>query len=349
MKKGLVLVLGLFFIATGSLLTREAKVSPVAFTLANSGGGVLGSGSPRMSFRLAGTPVALTAGAGPGGAGVIEDWILGNTAIGWEALFSNTTGENNTASGFKVLYKNETGSHNTACGNNVLYYNQTGYDNTAIGSFALWQNVDGFFNTASGTGALAMNVHGNRNTAVGVNALRNNDASSDDTAVGFSALSNTVNGGAEFNTALGSHAGDGLQQGDWNIFIGTEVWGEAYDSHTIRIGYPYDSYDKRFQNKTFIAGIIESPLDAGMNPAVVGITSEGRLGTVPPESLPPGPQGPQGIQGPAGEGLIGGSLLFLIPGSTVPQGYALKGSTFFNLTLQNKKTTKLTVNVYQKD
>jgi hypothetical protein len=54
-------------------------------------------------------------------------------------------------------------------------------------------------------------------------------------------------------------------------------------------------------------------------------------------------------QGPAGEGLISGSLLFLISSVAPPAGYTFLGTTDLSLTVSgSKKPTKLTVNVYQK-
>jgi hypothetical protein len=48
-----------------------------------------------------------------------------NTATGFEALFTNTTGKWNTANGSRALHENN-GDLNTATGNNALRDNQTG-------------------------------------------------------------------------------------------------------------------------------------------------------------------------------------------------------------------------------
>src|SRR5438046_658611 len=73
----------------------------------------------------------------------------GNTAEGSDALFSTTTGTRNTAIGFQALYSNTT-SDNTASGFQALRFNTTGTDNTAIGLQALFSNSTGSFNTANG-------------------------------------------------------------------------------------------------------------------------------------------------------------------------------------------------------
>src|SRR6266700_1262185 len=77
-----------------------------------------------------------------------------NTALGDDALFSNTTGTNNTASGESALYRNTTGSNNTASGSFALFSNTTASGNTAIGDSALLNNTAGNGNTAAGELAL---------------------------------------------------------------------------------------------------------------------------------------------------------------------------------------------------
>jgi hypothetical protein len=93
-----------------------------------------------------------------------------NTANGYQALYSNATGNENTANGYQALYSNTTGSANVADGNQALYFNQTGWVNTAIGSQALYFSQSGGENTAIGSGALYSNVSGSFNVAIGYNA-----------------------------------------------------------------------------------------------------------------------------------------------------------------------------------
>src|SRR5690242_16635623 len=80
--------------------------------------------------------------------------ITANTAIGFQALYSNTTGQANTATGEIALYSNTTGAGNTANGDNALYSNTTGGANTANGEYSLYFNTTGNSNTASGANAL---------------------------------------------------------------------------------------------------------------------------------------------------------------------------------------------------
>src|SRR6185436_12218057 len=59
-----------------------------------------------------------------------------NTALGFDALYKNTTGGGNTAVGTFSLNDNNSGAANTAVGVSALESNTTGTGNTAIGQFA---------------------------------------------------------------------------------------------------------------------------------------------------------------------------------------------------------------------
>ena len=75
----------------------------------------------------------LTIGKGAGG-------ISTNTAIGLNALSSNTTGTYNTANGYEALRSNTTGEYNTVNGYQALNNNTTGNWNVAMGGQALYNN-----------------------------------------------------------------------------------------------------------------------------------------------------------------------------------------------------------------
>src|SRR5438876_1638593 len=140
-----------------------------------------------------------------------------NTAEGFNALFSLTTGTFNTALGFKALRADTSGGSNTAVGGQALLSNNTGSYNTAVGENALVFNTGGSFNMALGQGALASNLTGNSNTAMGFQAL-NRNTTKNNTAVGYQALfSNTT--GSNLN-AVGYQAlvfNDGVPpQGSFN-------------------------------------------------------------------------------------------------------------------------------------
>jgi trimeric autotransporter adhesin len=208
----------------------------------------------------------------------------GNTAIGYLALYSNTTGNNNTANGAFALDSNTIGNSNTANGYAALADNTTGVGNTANGFFALSRNTTGgnntatgalalvnntsFNNTANGAFALTSNTTGGSNTADGTNSLLNNTSGNSNVAAGDRALSANTTGSS--NIALGAAAGINLTTGSNNIYIGNAGSG-AGESAKIRIG------TTGTQTRTFIAGISGVTVPAGVG-VIVG--TDGKLGTV---------------------------------------------------------------------
>jgi Chaperone of endosialidase len=141
-----------------------------------------------------------------------------NTGMGGNALGGATTsnvGFSNTASGFNALGSNTTGHENTALGVEALYYNTSGDNNTAVG-------VD----------VLASNKAGSDNTASGFFTLFKNGSGAGNTASGFEALYHNTDG--RYNIAEGYKAGYNLTTGSYNIDIGNE--GLADEGGIIRIG-----------------------------------------------------------------------------------------------------------------
>ena len=185
---------------------------------------------------------------------------VGNTGLGWYALFSDSTGSFNTGVGGGALVDNTTGSSNTAVGAAALLLNTTGSECTAVGTDALVFNTadgntaTGFFaleanttggtletsvsgfdlgpNTAIGSHALESNVDGSANTAVGYNALHSQvhgdvrdgfPQLAGNTAVGFEVLANVTGSAAgdnAFNTAYGYQALADLTDGAGNVAVG---------------------------------------------------------------------------------------------------------------------------------
>ena len=189
-----------------------------------------------------------------------------NTAIGWSALYSNTTGASESATGWGALRSNTTGYGNTAHGVGALYSNTTGNDNTADGISALYSNTTGNYNTVSGVYALSSNEVGSENTAMGYFALGSSTGSFN-TAIGDEALYQLRNGNN--NIALGDFAGYGVVGGSNNIIIGDH--GLRDDSAVIRIGM------RLLQRSTYVAGINGATVPDGV--AVI-VDRYGHLGTI---------------------------------------------------------------------
>ncbi len=125
-----------------------------------------------------------------------------NTAVGYRALFANTTGYANVAVGVSALGKNTEGIGNVGMGPNALQDNTTGDDNMAIGNQSNRLNVGGGGNVSIGSYSLWNNVAGNYNTAIGMYALRNTTGNYN-TAIGYEA---DVPAGMTEATAIGYNA-----------------------------------------------------------------------------------------------------------------------------------------------
>src|SRR5262245_11869459 len=95
-----------------------------------------------------------------------SDPSLENAFLGEDALINNT-GSFNTAIGFQALFTNTAGFGNTASGVSALSANTTGFSNTATGAWALFSNTSGNTNTATGRSTLLLNTTGGSNTAMG--------------------------------------------------------------------------------------------------------------------------------------------------------------------------------------
>ena len=201
-----------------------------------------------------------------------------NTANGYDSLQNNTTGVQNTANGEQTLQYNTSGSWNTAVGYEALGTNTTGYYNSAFGYVALRYNTIGFYNTASGVNALGNNTSGNSNTGDGVGALQSNTTGSYNTANGRDALGynttgnyNAANGSAalrnntiaSYNTAGGYQALFSNMTGNYNIAEGYQAgYNITTGSSNIDIGNMGLASDTNIirigsgQAQAFIAGVI---------------------------------------------------------------------------------------------
>jgi hypothetical protein len=152
----------------------------------------------------------------------------GGTAIGYNAMFNfrlnNYSKSHNTAVGYEALYSNTSGISGCAFGHRALYANTTGIANSAFGSTALANNTSGLANTAIGTeqagsfgGVLNANTTGSYNTGLGVAALVSNTTGPYNTAVGYQAGYSNTTGNS--NTFIGQFAGYSATTGSGNCFI----------------------------------------------------------------------------------------------------------------------------------
>lgn len=150
---------------------------------------------------------SLTSGVGNSalgrGAGALLAAGSCNTAIGTGALAAEATGSANTALGSGALCAQNGASNNTAIGFGAGNSLTTGFNNTAIGSQAADSLTTGCFNVLLGQGAGLGMTTGSENTYVG-----------DATGVG--------NAAGRFNVYIGSSAGSGNTAGDSVVIIGAD-------------------------------------------------------------------------------------------------------------------------------
>ncbi|HEY2714459.1 MAG TPA: tail fiber domain-containing protein [Chthoniobacterales bacterium] len=188
------------------------------------------------SFALRGSTSG-TNNTADGANALYEDSIMNdhtgsrNVAIGSAALYSNSSGGDNTAVGVNALYFNKS-NYNTATGYQALESNTTGANNTADGIDSLNANTTGSNNTTNGAYALFNNLGGSGNTAEGDLALHENTSGLNNTALGTYVLYGNTTGGS--NIAVGFSAGFGLTTGSNNIDLGNI--GMAGETGIIRIG-----------------------------------------------------------------------------------------------------------------
>ncbi len=171
----------------------------------DSSGNVTIKGDIKTDWRLNANTFI---GVGAAGAGTLihisgfDGWY--NTAVGNNALYSNTTGNLNAALGDSALSSNTAGYANSAFGASALGTNTTGNNNSALGQSALHRNTTGDLNSAFGAYALESNTTGDHNSALGQSALNRNTTGTYNSALGSAALhSNTTGSG---NSAVGMNA-----------------------------------------------------------------------------------------------------------------------------------------------
>jgi len=135
---------------------------------------------PFVLSCLALSPTARALDPPPGGG-----YPFQTTALGDEALLNYVPGGlgGNTALGFQALKSDTTGYQNTAIGEYALLNNTIGLWNVAVGSAALELNTSGTWNVCVGTESMVNNTTGNANTAAGLNALHNTQQTDSNTAV----------------------------------------------------------------------------------------------------------------------------------------------------------------------
>ena len=182
-----------------------------------------------------------------------------NTAVGNNALETNTTGSYNSAYGYRTMRYNTTGYSNSAYGSSALVSNTVGNQNTAIGNLSLYYNTTGNANTATGYGSLNKNITGDQNCTAGAYSSYNNTSGNANIILGYQ--SDYYNDGGSSNTIIGYQAGrtTSTHSKSGNIFLGyqagynetgdNKLYIENSNSDTPLIGGDFDD-DEVYINGT---------------------------------------------------------------------------------------------------
>ena len=151
----------------------------------------------------------------------------GNTALGYNALISNTDGATNTAIGVFALQSNLTGSDNVAVGNAALSTSTTAQWNVAVGAAALQSLGTGTGNVGVGDAAVPSLTSGNYNLGIGYNTLTSLSTGSNNVAIGPATLNNLTSGSG--NIAIGQAAYVASATGSNQLSIGNLIYGTGLD------------------------------------------------------------------------------------------------------------------------
>jgi hypothetical protein len=152
--------------------------------------------------------------------------------IGYDALYTNESGDDNIAIGGDALHDSYYGDVNVAIGYKTLEYNYNGDYNIALGAFALNTNLNGHRNVAIGNSAL-IQTNGSNNIALGYSAGSNISSGGNNIVIGYdidapsATASNQLNiGNLIFGTSVD---GTGTTISSGNIGIGKNNPGYRID------------------------------------------------------------------------------------------------------------------------
>jgi hypothetical protein len=156
-----------------------------------------------------------------------------NTALGYQALTANTSGDRSVAVGYQSAVANTTGI-NTSIGYQSLYTNTTGTENTAVGFLSLNKNTTGSYNSSLSDQALYNNTTGSNNVGVGFQALASSTTAYNNTAVGYQAGYTTTT--AANTVCIGYKAGFAQTTVGSNVYIGESAGLAATGGNNTFIG-----------------------------------------------------------------------------------------------------------------
>jgi len=153
------------------------------------------------------------------GYGVLNNSYIGNTFIGYQSGYSNTTGAYNFFGGWRAGYSNTAGQSNVAIGTLAGTTNSTGGENVYIGREAGEASTSSF-NTMIGYRAGHNTSTGNSNVFIGNGASYYNETGSYNTFIGTAAGQGASGQSYSNNTFIGYQSGYDVTTGGDNTILG---------------------------------------------------------------------------------------------------------------------------------
>ena len=149
------------------------------------------------------------------GASALGSNVTGtnNTALGAGALAYSTSISNTAVGSGALSNQNNTAGYNTAVGWNALSSVTSGASNTAVGQYAGSTMTVGSANTAIGGLALLSNQTGNSNTAIGGTALNQLTSGNNNVAIGQSAGGSLHTGSNNIYISSDTYSGEANESG----------------------------------------------------------------------------------------------------------------------------------------
>ena len=218
---------------SNALTTATAANTANAIVARDAGGDFLAGKINGLTVGKGGGSVNTNTALGVEALNVNSSSGIFNTAVGYNALKTNTVGLVNTATGTNALRLNTIGSYNTATGFQGLTQNTTGIQNTAHGAYASNYNITGSNNTSCGFGSLYTS-NGDHNVAIGSYALHNLENASQSTAIGSLALQNNINYSASSGVGYNAQVTGSNQVQLGNSTATTYAYGAVQDRSDVR-------------------------------------------------------------------------------------------------------------------
>ena len=267
--------------ANGVLYLNGSKVATSGSVLTFDGaqlgvnGITVGRGAGAVSSNTAVGASAFNSASNSGGYGV---------AVGYQALYYNTTGSRNTAAGYQAAYANTTGSSITAFGDESLYSNTTGGYNTAVGGPdsgtwpVLYSNTTGSYNTAVGSGSLAKNTTASNNNAVGYQSLYSNTTGTENNALGKVSLYSNTTG--NYNVAIGQAALYANTTASNNTALGYQaLYANTTGANNIAVGFNAGYVNTTGYSNTFLGRTAGESNTTGYQNTFIGNNSGNAIST----------------------------------------------------------------------